>query len=126
MAPVFVVTVETVDYHNDPSGASVWTEVRGVHTTKAGANASAKGLLLSEWDRDFFETYEESKDEKGNVAIEALCPEGETMKVEVSEHVLQESDGKEEGDKEEEEEEDKKEVIKKKQKTSSRRSKRAR
>jgi hypothetical protein len=109
MTTVFIVTLETVDYHTDPHGGLVSKEVSGVYTTKAGANASAKGLLLG----DDFDTYEETTDWKGDVAVY----EGETMRVAVSAHVVQEyveddeEDGTEEDADEEEEEEEEDDYV---------------
>ena len=80
---LYQVISSTVDYHNDPSGGAQESEIVGTFDTLEEANEEAREHLLNTWDRDFFDEYEEEVDNDGLVSIHALCPEGETMDVEV-------------------------------------------
>ena len=77
---LYHVMRESIDYHNDPSGGSIDTEVRGSYTSLSEANEAARSDLLNEWGRDFFDEYEEEI-EDGKVKVHCICPEGEEMNV---------------------------------------------
>lgn len=55
----------------------------GSFATYEEAKAAAKRNLINEWDRSFFETYQESEhgDYSGGFEVFATCPEGEEMTV---------------------------------------------
>lgn len=79
---MYVVSRETIDYHNDPSGGLHDTEIIGTFSSRHEANKVARTNLLNEWDEDFFETYD-IEEENGLVTVTATCPEGEEMTVTV-------------------------------------------
>ena len=81
----YIVTRETIDYHNDRHGGLRDTDVVGIFSSRNEANKAARADLLSEWDEDFFESYEVEEGDDGLVAITAICPEGEEMTVTVQE-----------------------------------------
>lgn len=56
---------------------------RGTYSTLVEANAAAERDLLEEWDRDFFDPYEITRDEDGLVTVNAVAMEGETFTVRV-------------------------------------------
>lgn len=79
---IYIVTRETIDYHNDSNGGLRDKEIVGTFTSRNEANEAARINLLGEWDRDFFESYE-VEEEDGLVTVSATCPEGEEMSVSV-------------------------------------------
>jgi hypothetical protein len=81
---LYLVTRETIDYHNDPSGGLHGTEKIGTFSSLEEANEVARTNLHKEWDKDYFESYE-VKEEDGFVTVTAGCPEGEEMIVRVEE-----------------------------------------
>lgn len=57
--------------------------LQGTYPTLAEANAAAERNLLKEWDRDFFPTYDVTRDAEGLVTVNAIALEGETFTVRV-------------------------------------------
>lgn len=80
----YIVTRETIDYHNDRHGGLQDTYVVGFFSSRNEANKAARADLLNEWSIDFFESYEIEEDD-GLVTVTAICPEGEEMTVTVQE-----------------------------------------
>ncbi|KFY96161.1 hypothetical protein V500_02556 [Pseudogymnoascus sp. VKM F-4518 (FW-2643)] len=101
---MYQVTRHTIDYHHDYNGGLQDTDIQGSYLSRKKANAVARRNLLDDWDRDFFEEYEEEV-VGGLVTITAVCPEGEEMTVSVVEGKLDIGDAKIIGLDEEEEEE---------------------
>ena len=81
---MYIVTRETIDYHNDPRGGMQDNDVVGIFSSRNEANKAARTDLLNEWNMDFFESYE-VEEEDGLVTVTAVCPEGEEMTVTVKE-----------------------------------------
>jgi hypothetical protein len=81
---MYIVTRETIDYHNDPHGGLHDNDIVGIFSSRNEANKAARTDLLNEWDMDFFESYE-VEEEDGLVTVTAICPEGEEMTVTVKE-----------------------------------------
>ena len=81
---MYIVTRETIDYHNDPRGGLHDNDVVGIFSSRNEANKAAQADLLNEWNMDFFESYE-VEEEDGLVTVTAVCPEGEEMTVTVKE-----------------------------------------
>jgi hypothetical protein len=81
---MYIVTRETIDYHNDPRGGLQDNEIVGIFPSRNKANKAARADLLNEWNLDFFESYE-VEEEDGLVTVTAICPEGEEMTVTVKE-----------------------------------------
>jgi hypothetical protein len=79
---MYIVTRETIDYHNDPRGGMQDTAIVGMFSSRKEANKAARTDLLNEWNMDFFESYE-IEEEDGFVTVTAICPEGEEMTVTV-------------------------------------------
>lgn len=84
---VYHVIYEMIDYHNDPNGGAREKSVKGTYVSLEKANEAARKELFYEWDRDFFEEYDEEVDH-GMVTIDATCPEGEQMSVYVKRGTL--------------------------------------
>src|SRR5271170_551820 len=95
---MYIVTRETIDYHNDPRGGLQDKDIVGIFPSRNKANKAARADLLNEWNMDFFESYEVDE-EDGLVTVTAVCPEGEEMTVTVEEGQLDEGHD-EESDKE--------------------------
>jgi hypothetical protein len=81
---MYIVTRETIDYHNDPRGGMQDNDVVGIFSSRNEANKAARTDLLNDWNMDFFESYE-ADEEDGLVTVTAVCPEGEEMTVTVKE-----------------------------------------
>src|SRR5271155_5739220 len=81
---MYIVTRETIDYHNDPRGGIHDNAIVGTFSSRKEANKAARTDLLNEWSMDFFESYE-VEEEDGLVTVTAICPEGEEMTVTVKE-----------------------------------------
>src|SRR5271154_710812 len=81
---MYIVTRETIDYHNDPRGGLQDNDIVGIFPSRNKANKAARADLLNEWNMDFFESYE-VEEEDGLVTVTAICPEGEEMTVTVKE-----------------------------------------
>jgi len=81
---MYIVTRETIDFHNDPRGGLQDTAVVGIFSSRNEANKVARTDLLNDWNMDFFESYE-VEEEDGFVTVTATCPEGEEMTVTVKE-----------------------------------------
>jgi hypothetical protein len=81
---MYIVTRETIDYHNDPHGGLHDTAIVGTFSSRNEANKAARTDLLNDWNMDFFESYE-VEEEDGLVTVSAICPEGEEMTVTVEE-----------------------------------------
>jgi hypothetical protein len=79
---MYIVTRETIDYHNNPRGGLHDTAIFGTFSSRNEANKAARTNLLNDWDMDFFESYE-VEEEDGLVTVRASCPEGEEMTVKV-------------------------------------------
>ncbi|KFZ12962.1 hypothetical protein V502_06852 [Pseudogymnoascus sp. VKM F-4520 (FW-2644)] len=77
---VYHVVRETIDYHNDPHGGAQNTTINGTYVSLEKANEAAGRDLDYDWDRDFFEEYNEMVKE-GMVTINTTCPEGERINV---------------------------------------------
>ena len=80
---LYQVISSTVDYHNDPDGDIEDRRIVGTFETLEEANEEAREYLLQSWDLSFFDEYDETVDRDGMVTIQAVCPEGETMDVQV-------------------------------------------
>src|SRR5271168_3765684 len=52
---MYIVTRETIDYHNDPRGGLHDTAIVGTFSSRNAANKVARTDLLNSWNRDFFE-----------------------------------------------------------------------
>jgi len=81
---MYIVTRETIDYHNDPHGGLQDTATVGIFSSRNEANKTARTDLLNDWNVGFFESYE-IEEEDGLVTVTAICPEGEEMTVTVKE-----------------------------------------
>jgi len=81
---MYIVTRETIDYHNDPRGGLHDNDIVGIFSSRNEANKVARKDLLNDWSMDFFESYE-VEEEDGFVTVTAICPEGEEMTVTVKE-----------------------------------------
>jgi hypothetical protein len=81
---MYIVTREIIDYNHDPRGGLHDHAIVGIFSSRNEANKAARSDLLSEWDMDFFESYEVEV-EDGLVIVTAICPEGEEMTVTVKE-----------------------------------------
>jgi hypothetical protein len=69
---MYIVTRETIDYHNDPRGGLQDTDIVGIFSSRNEANKVARTDLLNEWSMDFFESYE-VEEEDGFVTVTATC-----------------------------------------------------
>lgn len=77
---VYHVSRHTIDYHHGPDGGMQDTAIKGTFLSLAKANECARRDLVDEWDKDFFEEYNETVRD-GMVTIKTSCPEGEEMNV---------------------------------------------